>query len=563
MTNEYSFLTKFQLTWNDVSFTSRAMANLLNSEFQAFQELLFEMAQQLSLDALLKLIVERLADYEEIALARIWLIHQGDICPSCPMATECKSKDRCLHLMASSGRSLSTDGGDWSRTDGNFRRFPFGLRKVGRIAVNGQPFEAINVDNDPETFADIEWAQREQIKSFGGQPLIFRGEIMGVLAIFSRRQLKEGVLPLLRMIADHAAIAIANARAFEKINHLKSQLEAENIYLKEEFHTAQAFGELIGQSPAHHNVLQQIKLVAPTDASVLILGETGTGKELIAREVHRKSNRRKKPMVKVNCAAVHGELWNSEFFGHVKGSFTGAVKDRVGRLSAADGGTMLLDEVGETHLEHQSKLLRVLQEGEFERVGEQKVQKVDIRFISSTNRSLHSDLESGQFRKDLYYRLNVFPIEVAPLRERREDIPLLAEYLLGIAAKKMNRSKPTLTSKHFRTLQEYDWPGNIREMQNILERAMIRSRSGRIHLDLSEPIEPGIFLAKKSGLHGDQAVKVLPETAVKEMIRENTLAALSSTDWKVYGTGGAAELLGIQPTTLMSRIKKMKLERPQ
>ncbi|MCK5353336.1 sigma 54-interacting transcriptional regulator, partial [bacterium] len=538
------------------------MQSYTDKDLHAFHQLLLEMARQLSLDNLLSLIVERLSDFEEIAIARLWLIRPADICSSCPMQAECTERSSCLHLMASAGRSLYPAIGNWSNTDGQFRRFPIGGRKVGMVAQSGNPLEINDIWEPADGVVDREWAQRERITSFAGQPLIYRGETLGVLAIFTRKSIKEGIPPMLRMLADHAAISISNARAFEEITHLKSQFEAENIYLKEEFHTAQAFGDIIGQSPAHNNVLQQIELVAPTDASVLILGETGTGKELIARQVHQKSNRHKKPMVKVNCAAVPTELWNSEFLGHVKGAFTGAVKDRVGRLSAADGGTMLLDEVGETPLGHQSKLLRVLQEGEFERVGEEKTQKVDVRFISATNRSLHSDLESGQFRKDLFYRLNVFPIEVAPLRERREDIPLLAEYFLGIAARKMNRMKLTLTSEHLRTLQEYDWPGNIREMQNVLERAMIRSRSGKVHLDLNGPIEPTMPTSEKAVLNQDQTVKVLPEARVRKMIRENTMAALSSSDWKVYGPGGAAELLGIQPTTLMSRMKKMGLEKP-
>ena len=551
------------MTSNDLSFSIEGMSTVTEKDLNAFHQLLLEMSQQFSLDNLLSLIVNRVADLEEIAIARLWLIRPPDICTSCPMGPECTEKGECLHLMASAGRSLHSSIGDWSRTDGQFRRFPVGGRKVGMIAQSGNPLEINDIWEPPIGVVDTGWALREKITSFAGQPLSYRGKTLGVLAIFSRKSIKEGILPMLRMLANHAAISISNVRAFEEITHLKSQLEVENIYLKEEFHTAQAFGDIIGQSPAHNNVLQQIELVAPTDASVLILGETGTGKELIAREVHRKSKRRQKPMVKVNCAAVPNELWTSEFLGHVKGAFTGAVKDRLGRLSAADGGTLLLDEVGETPLEHQSNLLRVLQEGEFEKVGEERTQKVDIRFISATNRSLHSDLESGRFRKDLFYRLNVFPIEVAPLRERREDIPLLAEYFLGILARKMNRSKLTLTSEQLKTLQEYDWPGNIREMQNVLERTMIRSRSGKVHLDLNGPMEPGTPPAEKSGPQGNQAVKVLPEARIKRMIRENTMAALGSTDWKVYGSGGAAELLGIQPTTLMSRMKKMGLEKPR
>ncbi len=465
--------------------------------------------------------------------------------------------------MASSGRSLSPDDGDWSRTDGTYRRIPFGHRKVGGIAVNGQTVEALNVDKDAETFVDIEWAQREQINSFGGQPLIFRGEILGVLAIFSRRHLKEGVLPMLRMVADHAAIAIANARAFEKINQLKSQLEVENIYLKEEFHAAQAYGDLIGMSPAHQKIIQQVELVAPTDASVLILGETGTGKELIARELHRRSLRHDKPLIKVNCAAIPKELWNSEFLGHVKGAFTGAVKDRMGRLMAADRGTMFLDEVGETSLEHQSKLLRIIQEGEFERVGEEKTQKVDVRFVSATNRSLDKAVESGQFRNDLYYRLNVFPIEVPPLRQRVEDIPLLAEYFLNLIAQKMHRPIPTLTLRQITMLQSYEWPGNIRELQNVLERAMIISRSGTIELDLQNIPGYTVLSFPASRAREGVPVEVHPEAEMIKRHRENIIAALGKTKWKIHGPGGAAELLGIKPTTLASRISKMGLEKPR
>jgi transcriptional regulator with GAF, ATPase, and Fis domain len=516
-----------------------------NVDFGEFQALLFEMAQQLSLDALLNLIAQRLADYEEIALARLWLIQPGDICPSCPMATECKDNHTCLHLMASAGQSLNPEGVDWSRTDGRFRRFPLGVRKVGRIAVTGQTVEVINIGEHSDTFVDRDWAEREQIISFGGQPLIFRGEILGVLAIFSRRHLREGILPMLRIVANHASIAIANARAFEKITQLKSQLEVENIYLKEEFNTAQAYGDLIGQGPAHQKVMQQIDLVAPTDASVLIFGETGTGKELIGRELHRRSQRHKKPLIKVNCAAVPKELWNSEFLGHVKGAFTGA----------------FLDEVGETPLEHQSKLLRIIQEGEFERVGEEKTQKVNIRFISATNRSLDSEVEIGQFRKDLYYRLNVFPIEVAPLRHRVEDIPLLADYFLNLIARKMNRTKPKLTQKHIAMLQGYDWPGNIRELQNVMERAMIRSRSGAIDLDLQNIPGHTALSFPASRTREEIPVEVLPEVEMLRRHRDNTIAALRRSNWKIYGTGGAAELLGIKPTTLTSRIKKMGLEK--
>ncbi|NOY86434.1 MAG: GAF domain-containing protein [Deltaproteobacteria bacterium] len=537
------------------------MPNVTDENHVAIQKLLLEMAQQLSLDDLLSLIVQRLADFEKVALARLWLARPGDICSTCVMVDECSDRSRCLHLMASAGHSINSEE-DWARTDGKFRRFPIGGRKVGRIASSGKPLEIMNTLEQKNSFVEPDWVQRERIKSFAGQPLIYRGKTLGVLAIFSRKNIREGTLPMIRMLADHAAIAICNARAFQKINQLKSQLEVENIYLKEEFYTAQSYGELIGQSPAHQKVLQQIELVAPTNASVLVLGETGTGKELIARELQRKSNRRDKPLIKVNCAAVPKELWNSEFLGHVKGAFTGAVRNRLGRLKAADGGTMFLDEVGETPMEHQSKLLRILQEGEFERVGEEKTQKVDIRFISATNRSLEKGVESGQFRKDLYYRLNVFPLEVAPLRERKEDIPLLTDYFLRLISRKMNTPIPTLTQKHLKQLLDYHWPGNIRELQNILERAMIQARSGVNGFELwglPGHSSPPTYTANTSD---KRQIEVVPEEEIVRRQRENTIAALVRTSWKVYGEDGAAKLLGIKPTTLISRIKKMGLEKP-
>ena len=267
--------------------------------------------------------------------------------------------------------------------------------------------------------------RKRGLSAFAGHPLEFRGEILGVLAVFSRERLGPLDFGWLRAFADQAAIAIANARAFEEIERLRRQLESENSYLREEVDEAHAFGEIIGRSPALGKLLEQIELVAPTKASVLILGESGTGKELVARAIHQRSGRSARPLVKVNCAAVPRELFESEFFGHVKGSFTGAVKDRIGRFQLADGGTLFLDEVGEIPLDLQGKLLRVLQEGQIERVGDDETRQVDVRVIAATNRDLEADVAAGRFRQDLYFRLSVFPIEVVPLRERTEDIPLL------------------------------------------------------------------------------------------------------------------------------------------
>lgn len=383
-----------------------------------------------------------------------------------------------------------------------------------------------------------------------------------MLVVFTRIPLvPEGML-WLRVMADHAATAITNARAFEEIERLKGQLELECSFLREEIEEARAFGDIVGESPALRNVLKQVNLVAPTDASVLILGETGTGKELIAREVHKQSLRQDRPLIKVNCASIPRELYESEFFGHVKGAFTGAAKDRAGRFEAADGGTLFLDEVAEIPLDLQSKLLRVLQEGQYERVGEEATRKVDVRIIAATNRDLKREVEKGRFRQDLFYRLNVFPIEVAPLRSRKEDIPPLAEHFLEPMSRRMNRPLARLTQVNLLELQSYDWPGNVRELQNVIERAVITSRGGGLEFDLPrDPKSESALLSAQNTMRSDTVGEVVPEAEMRRRERENILAALDKSGGKIYGAGGAAELLGIKPTTFASRIQKMGISK--
>src|SRR5437660_3589555 len=288
----------------------------------------------------------------------------------------------------------------------------------------------------------------------------------------------------LRMIADHAAAAIVTARAFAEIEALQKRLELENEYLREEVTRAGAFGELIGQSPALEAVARQIDLVAPTDSGVLILGESGTGKELVAREIHQRSHRAGKPLIKVNCAAVPRELYESEFFGHARGAFTGALRDRPGRFELADQSTLFLDEIGEIPLELQAKLLRILQEGELERVGEERTRRVNVRLVTATNRDLRAEAEAGRFRQDLFYRLSVFPVELPPLRKRLEDIPLLADHFLTLTARKLGRPKPRLTLANVQQLQRYHWPGNVRELQHVIERAVITADGARLAIEL-------------------------------------------------------------------------------
>jgi transcriptional regulator with GAF, ATPase, and Fis domain len=532
-------------------------------EFTQFKSLLLEMAQQRSMTSLMRLIVRRLAANPQIALARIWLINPGDICPTCPMRGECPDQTSCLHLFASAGTALQK-GQDWSRLDGQYRRFPLGVRKIGRIATSGESFVLLDMQNTPEWISQPEWVRTERIHAFVGQPLLSKGDVLGVLAIFARTHDVEEWIDWLRLVADHAAVSLSNARVFEEIEHLRRHLELENLYLREELNEARSFGEIVGQSSALRNTMQKIEMVAPTDASVLILGESGTGKELVAREIHRRSRRSEGPLIKVNCASVPRELYESEFFGHVKGAFTGAVKDRSGRFEAADHGTLFLDEVGEIPLDLQGKLLRVLQEGQYERVGEEVTREVDVRIIAATNRDLQRDIMAGQFRQDLYYRLNVFPIEVAPLRRRKEDIPLLTRHFLELAVRKFNVPPPRLTQANILELQNYDWPGNVRELQNVVERAVITAVSGSLRLDM--PRDPGESGGKSSTAYSppdsEDELDVIPEVEMQRRERENIRRAMVRCDWRVYGPDGAAELLGLKPTTLASRLKKFGLKKP-
>jgi transcriptional regulator with GAF, ATPase, and Fis domain len=323
---------------------------------------------------------------------------------------------------------------------------------------------------------------------------------------------------------------------------------------------AAAFGEIIGQSRAWRQIIKQVEIVAPTDATVLVLGETGTGKELIARELHRRSRRKDKPLVRVNCASIPKELYESEFFGHARGAFTSAIKDRIGRFEAAAGGTLFLDEIGEIPLELQSKLLRVLQEKCYERVGEERTRCADVRIVAATNRDLKKEIAAGRFREDLYYRLNVFPMKVAALRDRKEDISLLATHFIEISVKELGCPRPRLTRAGIETLQNYDWPGNIRELRNVIERAAIFAQGGALDFDLPGT---GVDLTSFRLDDGDEGEpEYLTDTEMRRRERENLFAVLQKTGWKIKGVDGAAELLGLKPTTLISRIEKMGLKRP-
>jgi len=325
----------------------------------------------------------------------------GHRCETCRFRPECPDQTRCLHLVASAGNPGDTKQ-NYARLDGTFQRFPLGVRKIGRVAKSGEPMLLTDVRGNEEWIAEPKWTKRERVKTFAGQPLVFRGGVLGVLAIFDTTVLGQGDFDWLRVFADHSAVSIANARALEEIEFLKARLEEENAYLRQEVTAALGVGDFVGESFGLRKVMQQIQLVAPTDAAVLVTGESGTGKELVARAIHENSPRKGRALIKVNCGAVPETLFESEFFGHVRGAFTGAMKDRPGKFELADGGTLLLDEIGEVPLPMQAKLLRVLQEQEIERVGDTRVRKISVRIIAATNRDLKKEVEAGRFRQDLF-----------------------------------------------------------------------------------------------------------------------------------------------------------------
>jgi formate hydrogenlyase transcriptional activator len=399
-------------------------------------------------------------------------------------------------------------------------------------------------------------------------PLIVGGKSIGTIGIGSRQkgQYSEGDMELLQEVANQVALAVANMVTYEEIERLKARLEKENVYLQEEIRTDHNFEEITGNSAALLAVLHKVEQVAPTDSTVLIQGETGTGKELIARAIHDRSDRKSRPLVKVNCSAISAGLVESELFGHVKGAFTGALERHVGRFELADGGTIFLDEIGELPLATQVKLLRVLQEREFEPVGSNRPVRVDVRVIAATNRNLQESIQAGTFRSDLFYRLNVFPIEVPPLRERRTDIPQLAMFFLARFAKKFGKNIRSIPLATLDRLTNYSWPGNVRELQNVIERAAILSHSSVLELepDLIPELLPGDSSSTRDNPSeaGEAPIAVAPAPpTLEDMERAHIIAVLNQTSGVVEGPRGAAKILGLHPNTLRHRIRKLGLKR--
>jgi len=394
------------------------------------------------------------------------------------------------------------------------------------------------------------------------------GEVIDVLMSTRIERDPNGNLRLLVASKDVTERNRAEAQlreALSEIERLKEELERERDYLREEVSVSMNFGHIVGESPALKSMLARIEAVANTPASVLIIGETGTGKELVAHAIHARSARAEKPLVKVNCASIPDELFESEFFGHVRGAFTGAHRDRPGRFQLANGGTIFLDEVGEIPLSLQGKLLRVLQEKEFERVGDDRTTAVDVRVIAATNKDLEEAVERGDFREDLYYRLSVFPVQVPPLRRRGEDVVQLAVHFMEQVCREFGRPCPQLTQSDVAALRRYDWPGNVRELKNVIERALILSTGETLRLDLSLADHPagGPAPAPAAALPVTENGKpFLTEAEMKERQRANLIAALEAADWRIAGDSGAAKLLGLRPSTLADRIKSFGIKRP-
>jgi formate hydrogenlyase transcriptional activator len=409
---------------------------------------------------------------------------------------------------------------------------------------------------DPEKFP----ADRTQFMPGGRRsscvvPLISHGRKIGVMGIGSSKEdaYTEDNLELLIYISGQVAIAVENALAYREIEALKNKLTQEKLYLEEELQSEWNFEQIIGSSSAFKRVLKQVETVAPTDSTVLIQGETGTGKEIIARAIHNLSGRRDRTLVKLNCAAIPNGLIESELFGHEKGAFTGAIAQRIGRFELAHRGTLFLDEVGEIPLELQPKLLRVLQEQEFERLGSTRTQRVDARLVAATNRDLAQMVENNQFRRDLYYRLNVFPLTIPPLRERPEDIPSLVRFFASKFATRMRKRIETIPTEAMAALTNYHWPGNIRELENLIERATILSQGPQLEVPLTE--------LKTKTVAEPSLTAISTAITLEATEREHILRILRETNWVVGGPAGAAARLGMKRTTLQSKMQKLGISR--
>jgi len=437
----------------------------------------------------------------------------------------------------------------------------------GRCFSNGQPLLLQGAEIDRFHSETIRILRQEGVETICCVPLITHGRTFGTLNLASRRAdaFSASDVELLQQVAAQIAIAVENALAFREIDKLKDKLAVEKLYLEEEIRNELNFEEIIGDSASLKRALSQVELVAPAATTVLILGETGTGKELIARAIHNLSPSRERTFVKVNCAAIPSGLLESELFGHERGAFTGALNQKIGRFELADHGTLFLDEVGDIPLELQPKLLRVLQEHEFERLGSNRTQRVDVRVVAATNQDLSKLVAERTFRSDLFYRLNVFPIHIPALRERREDIPLLVRYFVQKFSRRLNKAVEYIPAEAMDALSNYSWPGNVRELENLIERAVLLSPGKELRIPIAElksaaaVASPGV--SSPASLISSTS-SASPISTLEEAERQHILRALRQTEWRVAGPRGAAALLGMKRTTLQARMRKLGIRRP-
>jgi len=464
--------------------------------------------------------------------------------------------------------------------------FPLEGSPEGLAFTSRRPVVIGNLDLKEFPTPQIKHAYDDGLRSGCIVPLVVHDRALGTLDIASRSEnaFTDEDAELLTHVADQIAIAVENALAYREISQLKEKLAREKLYLEEEIRSELNFDQIVGNSPALRHVLQLVETVAPSDSTVLLLGETGTGKELVARAIHDHSRRKQRSFVKLNCAAIPTGLLESELFGHEKGAFTGAISQRVGRLELADQGTLFLDEVGDVPLEIQPKLLRALQEREFERLGSTRTRRVDVRIVAATNRDLEGMIAAREFRSDLYYRLNVFPIHIPPLRERRDDIGLLVSYFVQKFARQMQKQIETIPAATMKALREWEWPGNIRELANFIERAVILTRGSTLEVPLTELTLTKLHKASSETTPGSLGPREREEIVriVKEMIggmkdeesksaaneyeekqRDEIISVLRETKGRVGGAEGAATQLGLNRTTLLARMKKLGIDPKQ
>jgi formate hydrogenlyase transcriptional activator len=439
--------------------------------------------------------------------------------------------------------------------------------------ASGQPFLARGTEIDRYPNEIIKALRTSGVQTICCVPLITRGETFGTLNVASRRidAFSPQDVELLQQVAAQIAIAVENALAFKEIEALKNKLAEEKLYLEEEIRSEFNFEEIIGESPALKRALAQVELAAPAGTTVLLLGETGTGKELFARAIHNLSPRRDRTFVKVNCAAIPSGLLESELFGHERGAFTGAISQKIGRFELADRGTLFLDEVGDLPLELQPKLLRVLQEQEFERLGSNRSQRVDVRVVAATNQDLAKLVSERAFRSDLFYRLNVFPIQIPALRERAEDLPLLVRYFVQRFSRQLNKAVEYIPADAMDALTHYSWPGNVRELENLIERAVLLSPGKELRIPFAElkssalaataGADPSSSLTSFTSLTSATSSSS-PISTLEEAERQHILRALKQTQWRIAGPKGAAVLLDIKRTTLQARMRKLGIRRP-